>query len=52
MADTAHLPSSGPTTEEGFLADRQRFWGSVTRFMTYVVVALVCLLLILWWWLV
>ncbi len=52
MAETTHSIPAGLTTPEGFLADRERFWHSVTKFMTYVAVALVLLLLILWWWLV
>jgi hypothetical protein len=51
----ANVSQSNPdrlTTEEGFLADRQKFWRSVTSFMVYVIVALVVLLAFLWWWLV
>jgi hypothetical protein len=39
-------------TEEAFLADRQRFWASVTKFMTYVSVGLALLLIALWYFLV
>jgi hypothetical protein len=52
MADVSQSAPSGPTTEEGFLADRQRFWNSAIRFTTYVIAFLVLLLLFLWWWLV
>jgi hypothetical protein len=52
MADIAHTIPAALTTEDGFLADRLRFWHSVTKFMTYVVVALVVALLLMWWWLV
>jgi hypothetical protein len=52
MADVTRTAPGAPTTEEGFLADRMRFWSSATKFMTYVIAFLVCLLLFLWWWLV
>jgi fatty acid desaturase len=52
MADNIPTTPSAPTTAEGFLADRIRFWTSATKFMTYVVVGLIGLLLFLWWWLV
>jgi hypothetical protein len=52
MADATQPAPSAPTTEEGFLADRQRFWTSATKFMTYVIAFLVVLLMFLWWWLV
>ncbi len=52
MADVTQSAPSGPTTEEGFLADRERYWHSATRFMTYVIAFIVCLLAFLWWWLV
>jgi hypothetical protein len=52
MADVSQHTSDALTTEEGFLADRQTFWNSVTRYMVFVIVGLVGLLLFLWWWLV
>ncbi len=52
MADNLQTTPGAPTTEEGFLADRIRFWTAATRFMTFVVIGLVALLLFLWWWLV
>jgi hypothetical protein len=52
MADVTQSAPSGPTTEEGFVADRLRFWNAATRFVTYVIAFLVVLLLVLWWWLV
>jgi len=52
MADVSKSVPSGPTTEEAFLADRERFWHAATRFMTNVIAFLVVLLLFLWWWLV
>jgi hypothetical protein len=52
MAETVQGGATAPTTAEGFLADRLRFWHSATKFMTNVAVALVVLLLFLWWWLV
>ncbi len=56
MAETYPHPGAvqptGPTTADGFLADRQAFWASVVKFATRVVIGLVLLLLVLWWWLV
>ena len=52
MANTINSAPTGPVTEEAFLADRQRFWASVTKFMTYVAVALAVLLVALWYFLV
>ncbi len=52
MADTMHNAPTGPVTEEGFLADRIRFWDSVTKFMTRVGIALFVLLILLWYFLV
>jgi hypothetical protein len=52
MADTMHTSPTGPVTEEAFLADRLKFWDSVTKFMTRVAVALVVLLTLLWYFLV
>jgi hypothetical protein len=42
----------GPTTTEGFVADRMKFWASFTRFTTFVALFLVVLLAALWWFLV
>lgn len=36
-----------PATEEDFLADRQRFWFSFTRFVTGAVGAIVLLLILM-----
>jgi hypothetical protein len=52
MTDAQSLTPSGPTTTEGFLADRMRFWASFTRFTTFVAAFLVVLLALLWWFLV
>jgi hypothetical protein len=52
MANTTSAVPTGPVTEEGFLADRMRFWAAVTKFMTYVAVGLVMLMLLLWYFLV
>jgi hypothetical protein len=52
MANVSQRTPDALTTEEGFLADRQKFWQSVTKFMVYVIVGLVGLLVVLWWWLV
>jgi hypothetical protein len=52
MADMLNTASTGPLTEEAFLADRQRFWASVTKFVTYVAGGLVLLLIALWYFLV
>ena len=52
MADLNPRAATGPTTAEGFLADRQAFWASAIRFTTRVMIGLILLLLFLWWWLV
>jgi hypothetical protein len=52
MADIAPQAPRGPTTADGFLADRRAFWASALKFVTYVMGFLVVLLLFLWWWLV
>jgi hypothetical protein len=52
MADHGGVGAAGPSTAEGFLADRLAFWSAVTRFMTRTVIALFVLLLLLWWFLV
>ena len=52
MTDLHSTAPLGPTTEEGFLADRLTFWHSFTRFTTYVAAFLIALLAILWWTLV
>jgi hypothetical protein len=51
MTDSSPAPT-GPTTAEGFLADRVRFWGSFTKFTTAVAAFLVVLLVLLWIFLV
>ncbi|MBV9782382.1 MAG: hypothetical protein JO264_01045 [Acidisphaera sp.] len=38
---TAATQVAAPVTEEAFLADRQRFWGSFTRFTLYAVIAVI-----------
>jgi hypothetical protein len=52
MADNTQPAAAAPTTAEGFLADRLRFWTSATKFMTNVIIALAVLLALLWWFLV
>jgi hypothetical protein len=52
MANTINTAPTGPVTEEAFLADRLRFWASVTKFMTYVAGGLVLLLIAMWYFLV
>ncbi len=52
MANVSQSSPDALTTEEGFLADRVKFWNAVTSFMAYVIVGLVLLLAFLWWWLV
>jgi hypothetical protein len=51
MTDASPAPT-GPTTAEGFLADRMKFWGSFTRFTSWVAAFLVVLLALLWIFLV
>ncbi len=52
MTDAHSSAPLGPTTAEGFLADRMTFWHSFTRFTTWVAGFLIVLLAVLWWWLV
>ena len=47
MATHPPPPVSGSETEEAFLADRQRFWLSWTRFTLGVVSGVVVLLILL-----
>jgi hypothetical protein len=42
-----HLPPGGVETEEAFLADRQRFWGSFTHFTLGCVISIVVLLILM-----
>jgi hypothetical protein len=51
MSNSSPAPT-GPTTAEGFLADRVRFWGSFTKFTTWAAAFLVALLVLLWIFLV
>ncbi len=45
---SAPAPSgAAPLTEEAFLADRQRFWGSFTGLITGGVIAIVILLILM-----
>lgn len=46
MADI--IPSStGPTTAEGFIADRQHFWTGFTRFALYAAIGVIVLLVLM-----
>ena len=45
--DHAPTVSTGPETEEAFLADRQRFWFGFTRFTVGVVVVVVVVLILM-----
>jgi hypothetical protein len=36
---------AGPTTEEGFLADRQSFWSSFTKFVLYAVIVVALIII-------
>ena len=45
-APTTTMQQAAPLTEEAFLADRQHFWGSFTRF-TFVGVICIVIALIL-----
>ena len=49
---TPTAPSSGPAAAEAFVADRQAFWGSFTRFVTMGAVAVVVLLILMAFFLV
>ncbi len=45
---TAPAPSgAAPLTEDAFLADRQRFWGSFTGLILSAVIGLVVLLIVM-----
>ncbi len=52
MAQSMPTTPTGPVTEEAFLADRLRFWDSVTKFGTRVAIGLAVLLILLWYFLV
>ena len=47
IAPTTPATSSGPAASEAFVADRQAFWGSFTRFVTMGAVAVVVLLILM-----
>ncbi len=49
MADPAPTPVTGPTTAEGFLADRLKFWDRFTGFTLKTTAALVVFCAWLWW---
>ncbi len=44
---TSPTTVTGSETEEAFLADRQRFWTSWTRFTLWVVLGVVLLLILM-----
>jgi hypothetical protein len=46
MAQTPRL-FRGPETEEAFVADRQRFWFSFTKFTAWMVVLVVLVLILM-----
>jgi hypothetical protein len=47
MADTLTRGSPAPLTEDAFLADRQRFWGSFSNFVVICVIGLTVLLILM-----
>ena len=47
MADTLPSTTPAPLTEDAFLADRQRFWGSFTHFTLVSVIFLVVLIVLM-----
>lgn len=48
MADPMNrIATTGPTTVEAFVTDRQVFWASFTRFATRAVVAVVILVILM-----
>ena len=50
MADLSTTPDrrpAGPTTVEAFIADRQTFWSSFTRFVVFGVAGVVVLLILM-----
>ena len=44
METAINQTKSGPSIEDAFVADRQAFWGSFTRFVTGSAIAIVILL--------
>jgi hypothetical protein len=48
MADTYSQSTKtlSPVTADAFLADRQRFWGTVTSFVVFGIVAVAVVLLV------
>ncbi len=46
-AGTTTVAEPGPAVTEAFMADRQAFWGSFTRFVTMGALAIVVLLILL-----
>ncbi len=44
---TTTVTAPGPAAAEAFVADRQAFWGSFTRFVTMGAVAVVVLLILM-----
>lgn len=49
---TTTVTQTGPAASEAFVADRQAFWGSFTRFVTMGAVAVVVLLILMAFFLV
>jgi hypothetical protein len=49
MADIRPTPVTGPTTAEGFLEDRLKFWDRFTGFTLKTTVSLVAFCAWLWW---
>lgn len=51
MTQNSHVTtdSVGPTTVEGYLADRQHFWLRFTRFIMGAVVVVAVVLILLAW---
>ncbi len=47
MAETMPHSMPAPLTEDAFLADRQRFWGSFTTFTLISLISVVILLILM-----
>ena len=46
--EQADSPALSPGIADAFLADRQTFWASFVKFVTYAVIAVVLLVIVMW----
>ena len=47
LSTTTERRVAGPTTTEAFIADRQVFWSTFTRFVLFGVIGIVVLLILM-----